>query len=134
MRRWQLQCNPEAQQGQLGFRPRRSRTLPAWWRARLVKQGPGTGDFQVDPTGSVTLTGGTLDLNGENYGNSSATGAAVTVNTATSTIQNSNGTSVIFNPASITDNAGLIVNTTGDIQLPAPIRAPAVCRSKVAAP
>ena len=89
----------------------------------LVKQG-GTGDFQVDPTGSVALTGGRL------------TSTAKTTATAPPKRghdrqhghlddPNSTSTSVIFNPAELTNNAGMIVNATGNIQVLVPFRAPA---------
>ena len=65
------------------------------------------------------MTGGTYDLNGENWGNSGQTGAALVVNAptgaTTSTIANSSSTAVSLAPSSTTLNANLIVNNTGDV-------------------
>ena len=71
--------------------------------------------------GSVTLTGGTYDLGGENWGNAGQTGAAMIVGTSTgtttSTIANSSSTAVTLNPSNVALNNNLVVNATGDIQL-----------------
>ena len=81
----------------------------------------GSGNYQVYQSGSVAITGGTLDLNGQSQ---TSTGLAVTVSTAGSTITNSDaGTSSTLNAASVTLNADLTLSaaSTATLTIAAPI-------------
>jgi autotransporter-associated beta strand protein len=86
-----------------------------------VLQQQGTGDLQVYEGGTVTLTGGTYDLGGKNWGNADLSGASLVVGTSTgattSTIANSSSAAVILNPTSIALNNNLALDAKGNIQL-----------------
>lgn len=73
----------------------------------------GTGDYQVDNHGTITLTGGALDLNGSNQ-----VGTTLVVNTVGSTLANGYaGSSSRYSPTSVTLNGGLAVHTVGNLAL-----------------